>query len=135
MNLDDNKERLVFRNDYNGKALYSISISHKKQDNTYENGTINCRFPKDADIPNKAKIKIHSAWIDFYNKDKVTHPYIFINKYEVVTNNQEEKNEEPTIEEIPQNFKTEYDNLNSGIQLEDKDIDRIFNSDKLELPF
>lgn len=124
MNIDDSKERMIFRNDYNGKALYSIGISHKKQDNTYENGSINCRFPRDVDIPNKTRIKIHSAWLDFYVKDKVTHPYIFINKYEIVgeelpTN---QTGEEATQIDVPQNVKSEYDNLGSDIQLLDSDL-------------
>lgn len=120
MNIDDSKERMIFRNEYNGKALYSIGISHKKQDNTYENGSINCRFPKDVDIPNKTRIKIHSAWLDFYIKDKVTHPYIFINKYEIVVENNNEQIEMPL--DVPQNAKSEYDNLGSDIQLLDSDL-------------
>lgn len=111
MNIEDNRTKTIYRNDVNGKALYSIGISHKKQDGTWENGYMNCRFPKDTDIPNKTKIMITSAWIDFYLKDKATHPYIFINKYETV-------NEET----LSNNIKTDYDNENSDIQLSDTDL-------------
>ena len=126
MNIEDNKPKTIFRNDYNGKALYSIGLSHKKQDGTWESGTMNCRFPKDAELQHKQKIKIVNAWLDFYVKDKITHPYIFINKYELV--------EEQKKEEIPTNVKTEYDSMDSDIKLTDEYIDETFDN-KLELPF
>lgn len=113
MNIEDSRAKIIYRNEVNGKALYSIGISHKKQDGSWENGYMSCRFSKDADIPNKTKIMIVSAWLDFYNKDKVTHPYIFINKYELV-------NEENTQQDIPQNIKTDYQEEN--IHLTDADL-------------
>ena len=112
MNIECDKEKTIYRNEVNGKALYSIGISHKKQDGSWENGYMTCRFPKDADIPNKTKIKIVNSWLDFYIKDKVTHPYIFINKYEIVSESIE----------IPQNVKSEYDNEKSDIQITDEDL-------------
>lgn len=111
MNIESDKEKTIYRNEVNGKALYSIGISHKKQDGSWENGYMTCRFPKDADIPNKTKIKIVNSWLDFYIKDKVTHPYIFINKYEIVSESVE----------IPQNAKCEYDEK-SDIQITDEDL-------------
>ena len=96
MNIETEKEYRIFRNENDGKVYYSIGLSHKKQDNTWEYGTMSCRFPKDADIPNKTKIKIHSAWLDFWLKDKVSHPYVFINKYEIVIENKQQ--EEPAEE-------------------------------------
>ena len=125
MNIEDSRAKTIYRNEVNGKALYSIGISHKKQDGTWENGYMTCRFPKDADIQNKQKIMIVQGWLDFYLKDKVTHPYIFINKYEIVQENKQD---------IPQNVKSEYDDIKSDIQLTDEDIDKTFNN-SLELPF
>ena len=122
MNIECDKEKTIYRNEVNGKALYSIGISHKKQDGSWENGYMTCRFPKDADIPNKTKIKIVNSWLDFYIKDKVTHPYIFINKYEIVN------------DDLPQNTKSKYSN-DSDVQLTDEDIDKAFNEQQLELPF
>ena len=122
MNIESDKEKTIYRNEVNGKALYSIGLSHKKQDGSWENGYMTCRFPKDADIPNKTKIKIVNAWLDFYTKDKVTHPYIFINKYEIVN------------DDLPQNTKSKYSN-DSDVQLTDEDIDKAFNEQQLELPF
>lgn len=114
MNIEDSRAKTIYRNEVNGKILYSLGLRHKKQDGSWENGYMNCRFPKDTNIPNKTKIMITSAWLDFYIKEKATHPYIFINKYEIVnTENQEVK--------IPQNTTSEYDNGNSDIQLTDDD--------------
>lgn len=115
MNIEDSRAKTIYRNEVNDKTLYSIGISHKKQDGTWENGFMNCRFPKDADIPNKAKIMIVSAWLDFYIKEKVTHPYIFINKYEIV-------NTEKVEEQLPANATSEYDNKKSDVQLTDEDL-------------
>lgn len=112
MNIEDSRAKTIYRKDVNENALYTIGLSHKKQDGSWEYGYMNCRFPKAADIPNKTKIMIVSAWLDFYVKDKVTHPYIFINKYEIIEDKQE----------IPQNIKTDYDNLGSDIQLSDQDL-------------
>ena len=125
MNIEDSRAKTIYRNEVNGKALYSIGISHKKQDGNWENGFISCRFPKDADIQNKQKIMIVQGWLDFYIKDKKTYPYIFINKYEIVQENKQD---------VPQNVKTDY-SKDSDIQLTDDDIDKTFNNDSLELPF
>lgn len=123
MNIEDNKTKTIFRNEVDGKPLYSIGLSHKKQDGSWESGYMTCRFPKDANIKNKQKIKIASAWIDFYTKDKRTYPYLFINKYVLME-------EEP---EVPQNTKTTYQE--KDIKLTDEDVDKTFNNDEMQLPF
>lgn len=110
MNVESEKEKIIFRHDVNGKAMYSIGLSHKKQDGTYENGYMTCRFPKETDIKDKTKIKIEQGWLDFYIKEKITHPYIFINKYDIIE------------QELPKNAKSEYDNIKSDIKLEDSDL-------------
>lgn len=110
MNIQCYREKTIFRFEKDGKIFYSIGLSRKDKEGNYENGYISVRFPKSADIPNKSKIKIIQGWLDFYLKDKITNPYIFINKYELV----EQK------EEIPQNIKTAYDDTN--IKIEDTDL-------------
>lgn len=113
MNIECEKEKTIYRNEVNGKTLYSIRLSHKKQDGNWENGYMTCRFPKDTDLKDKTKIKLIQSWLDFGIKDKKTYPYIFINKYEIVSE---------AKEEIPQNTKSEYDNIKSDIQLTDEDL-------------
>ena len=121
MNIECEKEKMIFRNEKDGKAYYSIGLSKKNQDGTYTSGYITCKFPKNANIENKTKIKILNAWLDFWVDDKkITHPYIFINRYEILSN------------DIP-NVKSNYSD--DGIQLTDEEIDKAFSSEELNLPF
>ena len=124
MNIECEKEKMIFRNEKDGKAYYSIGLSKKNQDGTYTSGYITCKFPKDANIENKTKIKILNAWLDFWVDDKkITHPYIFINKYEILS------------DDIP-NVKSNYSD--DGVQLTDEEIDKAFsgkNEVELTLPF
>ena len=83
MKLISDKEELIFRKDYEGKVIYSKSISHKLQDGSWEHGYIPVRFPKGVNIANKTKIKIKEAWDDFYIKEGKTNVYYFINKFEL----------------------------------------------------
>lgn len=117
MNIESDKPKTIFKyKTKDGKEFYSLGLSKKKQDGTYENGFINCRFKKDTQLENKAKILIKEAWIDFYIKERITYPYIFINKFEIL----EEKKPEDTIE-TPKSTST-YDNENSDIALTDADL-------------
>ena len=81
MRIQTNKEEMIFRNERNEKVSYSMGISHKLQDGTWEKGFIPVRFPKNTDLKNQTKIIIDEAWMDFYKIDKKTYPYIFINKF------------------------------------------------------
>ena len=124
MNIECEKEKMIFRNEKDGKVFYSIGLSKKNQDGKYTSGYMPCRFPKDANIENKTKIKILNAWLDFWVDDKkITHPYIFINKYEMI------------LDGIP-NMKSE--NSEKGVQLTDEEIDKAFSGKdevELTLPF
>lgn len=124
MNIECEKEKMIFRNEKDGKVFYSIGLSKKNQDGTYTSGYMPCRFPKEANIPNKTKIKILNAWLDFWVDDKkITHPYIFISKYEILS------------DDIP-NVKSNYSD--DGVQLSDEEIDKVFNNKnevELALPF
>ena len=124
MNIECEKEKMIFRNEKDGKVFYSIGLSKKNQDGKYTSGYMPCRFPKNANIENKTKIKILNAWLDFWVDDKkITHPYIFINKYEMI------------LDGIP-NMKSE--RSDEGIQLTDEEIDKAFSGKdevELTLPF
>ena len=124
MNIECEKEKMIFRNEKDGKVFYSIGLSKKNQDGKYTSGYMPCRFPKEANIPNKTKIKILNAWLDFWVDDKkITHPYIFINKYEILS------------DDIP-NVKSNYSD--DGVQLTDEEIDKAFSGKdevELTLPF
>jgi len=76
-------EVMIFSKEYQERTFYTMGLSKKKQDGTYENGYINVKFKKDVVVPNKAKITIQKAWLDFYLKDKITVPQIFVSEFEI----------------------------------------------------
>ena len=116
MHIEEDRVRMIFKQQNGDNVFYSIGLGKKDKDGSYINGYMNCRFPKDAVIENKTKIKILDGWVDFYIKDKITNPYIFINKYEIIEDGKivYEK------EDIPQNIKTEYEE--NDIELSDSDL-------------
>ena len=73
----------VFENEY-GKR-YSISLSKKNTDGTWENGYINAQFKKGVNITESTKINIKNAWLSFYKtKDNKYVPYVFVNDFEEI---------------------------------------------------
>ena len=96
-------EVMVFSREHNGRTFYTIGLSKKKQDGEYLNGYLPASFKKGVELPNKTKIEIKKAWLDFYvNKENHTIPGIFIAEFET-------EHKEP---EVPEGF----------AQLDDEDI-------------
>jgi hypothetical protein len=91
MDIISNREEMVFKNEKDRKVSYSIGLSKKKEGGTYENGYIPVRFRKEVSLENQTKIKIKNAWLDFFKIEKRTMVYIFINDFEKVEKQQEEK--------------------------------------------
>lgn len=57
----------VFKND---KGFYSIGVSNKNMDGTYENAYITAQFKKGVDLENKTKIDITNAFLSFYRNQE-----------------------------------------------------------------
>ena len=94
MNLEHTYPVMIFRRDTDTRTFYSLGLSKKKQDGSYENGYIDCQFKKGIELENKTKIYIKDAWLSFYkNKDNLTMPYIFINNFETIEETIEESKE------------------------------------------
>ena len=83
MEISSNREEMIFRKDINNRVIYMLGLSNKLQDGTWEKGYIPVEFRKGENLKDKTKILIKEAYMKFYNKDKKTHPYIFINKFEL----------------------------------------------------
>ena len=98
MKLENKYPVMIFSKEYNGNIYYNMGLSKKDQNNKYINGYINVRFKKGVQVDDKKKIYIKDAWLDFYLKDKVTVPYIFINEFEYVEDTIEKSKEEEEIE-------------------------------------
>lgn len=75
----------VFENTHEDRKYYKIGVSKKDQNGNYINGYLDCRFRKDVEVDTSKKIYIQDAWLDFYVKDKITHPFLFVNKFEYVS--------------------------------------------------
>lgn len=116
MNIESDKPKTIYKyKTKDGKEFYSIGLSKKKQDGSYENGFISCRFKKDVQLENKTKIQIKSAWLDFYVKERITNPYIFINEFEIL-----EENKQEPVEDL--HTTTVYEDEKSDIELTDADL-------------
>ena len=63
MNIVNNYPVMIFK-DENGK--YTVGLSNKKQDGSYENAYYPIQFNKDVELENKTKILIKNAWLSFY---------------------------------------------------------------------
>ena len=81
MNIEIEKPIMIFRKDGEYGPMYSLGISNKKQDGTYETAYMNVRFRKGVEVNNREKILIKKAWIRFSKKDKNTYWYLFISEF------------------------------------------------------
>ncbi len=89
-------ETMIFRKDFNDRAIYSTTLSKKNKDGEWENGFIPVQFRKDVFLHNKTKINIKNAWLTFYkDKENKTVLYIFVNEFEEI---------EPKNENLPEGF-------------------------------
>ena len=75
---------MVFKREYNDKTYYSIGLSRKKQDGTYENAYIDTHFKGNVDIDNQTNIYIKDGFMSFYLKDGKAVFYLVITDFEKV---------------------------------------------------
>jgi len=123
MNIESKYPYMIFKKEYNGKTYYSIGMSKKDKDGNRINGYMNCRFKNGIELENQTRIYIKNGWIDFYLKDKVTVPYIFVSEFETVDQTIERIKTENKEETIKTDLYSEFGNEN------------IEELEGLELPF
>lgn len=115
MNIISDRTEVIYKNVHEGKTIYSIWVSKKNLDGSYTNGYINVKLPKAKELKeDKTLIKINNAWLDFYLKDKVTIPYIFINEFEILNDMTKDittKKENDPYEEMGEEVKITDDDL------------------------
>ena len=86
----------VFKKEYEGKELYSTSLTNKNIDGTYENMYISCQLPKGVRLENNIKINIIKGFMSFYrNKSGLAQPKLVVQEFEI------EKDITPKYEETP----------------------------------
>jgi len=120
MNLEAGKITMVFVKEFDGRKIYSIGLSKKNKNGSYENGFMSARFKKDVEIANKTRIKIKEAFLSFNVKDNKTFPYIFINDYEIIseTNPEHKEIQEMTNDE---HYKTKSDTFEQ-VEINEDDL-------------
>ena len=83
LNSNFSGEVMVFVNEHNDKKFYSIGISRKLSDGSYENGFLPAQFKKEVSVDNKTKIDIKKAWLSFYKTTEGrTVPFVFISEFD-----------------------------------------------------
>lgn len=83
--MDITGEIKILKRNYEGKDLYSTSLTNKNIDGTYENYYISAQLPKGAILENNTKIKVVKGFMSFYrNKNGLPQPKAVIQAFEVV---------------------------------------------------
>lgn len=83
MGIKISGDTMVFCKDFDGRKAYSIGISKKKEDGTYDKAYFPVQFKKDVVVENMTKIDIKNAWFSFYTtKGGEKKPYLFIGEFE-----------------------------------------------------
>ena len=116
MEIISDKEEMIFKNEYNDKPYYTMGLSKKDKSGNYIKGYINVNFKKGVVLSNMTKIRIKSAWLDFYKKDVQTIPYIFINDFDIVENDKKD-----IFEEYGESVKTDFD-LGEQMEITEADL-------------
>ncbi len=122
MNFEKDYIVMVFVKEYEDKKLYSIGLSKKNKQGGYDNGYISARFKKDIILENKTRIKIKEAWLSFNTNENKTFPYVFINKFEVISEAKPVAKcgkEENPFEEFGNSIKTE---VQEQIEIQESDL-------------
>ncbi len=63
MNIISDRPVMVFKNE----NKYSVGLSNKLKDGSYDNGFFPIQFNKDVTLEDKTKIMIKNAWLSFYS--------------------------------------------------------------------
>lgn len=117
MNISNDKIVMIFKKD----KKYSVGISKKNQDGSYDNAYFPIQFNQGVELENKTKIKIKNAWLSFYkwkNEDKNgTIFYIKCSDFDII----EEKKETNPFEEFGNNISTE-SMVGEQIKITDNDL-------------
>lgn len=98
----------IYKNEYEGRASYSTTISKKDQFGNYENLYISVQLPRDVALESNLKINVKKGFLSFYKTNQGL-PKIKA----VVQEFENEAPQEPQQESMPQfydNIPNYYDN-------------------------
>lgn len=112
MDFKENYIVMVFVKEFDNRKIYNIGLSKKNKAGGYDNGYIQARFKKDVEIANKTRIKVKESWLSFNVNENKTFPFVFINDFEVLS-------EENPYKEMGEKIKTE---VQQQIEITDEDL-------------
>ena len=84
MGLTVTGDAMVFVTEFDWGKAYSVGLSKKKDDGTYDRAYFKARFKKDVSLENMTKIDIKNGWLSFdvdKNDPKKKYPYLFIGEF------------------------------------------------------
>lgn len=94
MNITNDKPVTIYANNFDDVKRYSCRLARKKlNEDSYEYGYIPIKFKQGVDLETKNKIIIKNAFLTFYKKDNQTIPYIFVLDFDLVKEDNIEKQE------------------------------------------
>ena len=115
MQIEEKYPVMIFKKE----NKYTVGISKKNQDGTYENAYFPIQFNRGTELEDKTKIYIKKGWLSFYKWEhegkKGTTFFIKCSEFEILQNTAPKEEEEPateTLEEDP--F--------LGIEIDDNDL-------------
>lgn len=74
---------------YSGEHGYFTRLSKTNSNGDWENAFVYLQFKKGVIVPDKTKIKAIDSWLSFYtSKQGKVVLYIFVNDFEIVSNNE-----------------------------------------------
>lgn len=119
ISINSKYPEIIFKNEKDGKAFYSVGLSNKDQNGNYTNGYMKVQFKKDVDVEDRTKIIIKDGFVGFYKtKNGDTVNYLFITDFEIA--NKEIKVEKNDVETT--NEPDPYEEMGKQIELSDSDL-------------
>lgn len=119
MNITNDNVVMIFKND-SGK--YSVGLSKKKEDGSYERAYFPIQFKKDIVLENQTKGYIRKAWLSFYNWEhegkKGTTVYIMCTEFETI-----EEVQELAKQSIPENQNDPFADFGNEVNIDDNFLD------------
>lgn len=83
MNIESQKQYVIYKQENEYGKFYSIRLAKKDNNDNWISGFLPIRFRKDVEVENESKIYIKKAWLDFYKtKQDATQVYVFISEFE-----------------------------------------------------
>lgn len=60
----------IYKKEFEGKTMYSTTVSKKDQFGNYENMYISVQLPKDVNLENNSKIEVTNGFLSFYKTNQ-----------------------------------------------------------------